>query len=156
VGSGGLSVTGSSKLDLTDNALIVRGGGAGTAAAVRALVVAGFHGGDWLGAGLTSGNGVGDGSRASALGYATLGQLGRSDFAGVTGLSPDDVAVRYTYYGDTNLDRLVNTDDILNILSAGKLDTGASATWFEGDMTFNDRADTDDILALLATGKLDQ
>jgi hypothetical protein len=153
VGAGGLSVAGSAKLDLTDNALVVRGG---SLDAVRSAIVSGFHGGDWLGSGLTSGTAAADAGRASALGYATFGALGRSSFEGVAGLLPSDVVVRHTYYGDTNLDRRVNTDDILNILSAGKLDAGASATWVEGDMNFDGLTNTDDILQILSGGKLDQ
>jgi hypothetical protein len=148
-----LSVSGSAKLDLADNAMVVRGGSLG---AVRSAIVNGYHGGDWLGAGVTSSTAAGDAGRASALGYATFGSIGRSDFEGITGLAGSDVVVRYTYYGDTNLDCLVNTDDILNILSAGKLDTGTSATWADGDMTFDGDADTDDILQILSAGRLDQ
>jgi hypothetical protein len=120
------------------------------------MITAGFHGGDWLGGGITSSTAAADTGRASALGFATFGALGRGNFEGITGLSPNDVVMRYTYYGDTNLDRLVNTDDILNILSAGKLDTGLSANWSEGDMNFDGRADTDDILQILSAGRLDQ
>jgi hypothetical protein len=93
---------------------------------------------------------------AAALGYASARQLGVNSFLGIGGLAADDVVVRQTYYGDTNLDRRVNTDDILNILAAGKLDAGAPATWLEGDMNFDDRANTDDILQILAAGRLDQ
>jgi hypothetical protein len=148
-----LDVSGSAKLDLTDNSLVVRGG---SQSAVKSAITAGFHGGDWLGAGITSTTAAADGSRASALGYSTFGALGRGDFEGVSGLQAADVLVRYTYYGDTNLDKLVNTDDILNILSAGKLDTGAAANWSEGDMNFDGHADTDDILQILSAGRLDQ
>ena len=66
-----------------------------------------------------------------------------------------DVVVRYTWFGDTNLDRNVNTDDVINILAAAKLDAGLSSDWFEGDFTFDGLTTTDDIIQLLATGRLD-
>jgi hypothetical protein len=118
------------------------------------LVTSGFNGGSWNGNGIRSSAAAAD--PTTALGYATAAQLGVSSFLGVDGLSGGDVVVRHTYYGDTNLDRLVNTDDILNILSAGKLDQDANATWSEGDFTFDGRANTDDILQILSTGRLDQ
>jgi hypothetical protein len=157
---GALNVAANSKLDLRNNALVLRAAGQGAAAtlaAITMLVSRGYNGGDWLGVGgITSSTAAADTGRATALGFATFASLGRGDFDGVSGLSPDDVVVGYTYYGDTNLDQRVNTDDILNILAAGKLDTVAPATWSEGDMNFDGRVNTDDILQILAAGRLDQ
>jgi hypothetical protein len=154
VHSGGVNITGTgSALDVADNTVVFLNG---SLPAVQNLITGGFHGGDWGGAGVTSSTAAADPSRITALGYATAGQLGVNSFQGVTGLTAGDVIVRYTWYGDTNLNGLVNTDDMLNILAAGKLDAGTPAVWFEGDFTFDGRADTNDILQLLATGKLDQ
>jgi hypothetical protein len=149
----GLTVTGpGSKLDLTDNAAVLRNTSLST---VQGLVTRGNDGGAWTGGGITSGVAAADPTGPLAVGYASAAQLAASSFQGVGGLSPGDALLRLTYDGDTNLNGLVNTDDILNILSAGKLDQGVPATWFEGDFTFDQRANTDDILAILSGGRLD-
>ena len=54
--------------------------------------------------------------------------------------------------GDTNLDRQVSSDDIANILAAGKFETGEEATWQEGDFTGDGLVTSDDIGAVLASG----
>jgi hypothetical protein len=149
----GLAISGpGSKLDLRDNGAVLRGTGL---AAVQALVTSAYNAGAWTGDGITSGVSATDPGRSTAVGYASGAQLAASTFAGVTPVGVGDVVVRYSYYGDTNLDRVVNTDDVLNILSAGKLDQDVPATWFEGDFTFDGRANTDDILQMLSTGQLD-
>jgi hypothetical protein len=149
----GLTVTGAgSKLDVNDNALVLRDTGL---AAVQSLVTSGNNGGNWSGGGITSGTAAADPSGATAVGYASGAQRGTGAFQGVTSIGGNDVVLRFTYDGDTNLDGILNTDDILNILSAGKLDQNQPATWFEGDMTFDGLANTDDILSILSTGRLD-
>jgi hypothetical protein len=152
--AGGLSVTGAgSKLDLNDNAAVLRGTSLWTA---QALVNAGFDGATWAGDGIISGVSAASPDGPTAVGYASGAQLGVTTFQGVADIAAGDVLLRHTYHGDTNLDGLVNTDDIINVLAAGKLDQDLPATWFEGDFTFDGRATTDDIIQLLAGGMLDE
>jgi hypothetical protein len=49
----------------------------------------------------------------------------------------------------------VNTDDVLNILAAGKLDQNVDASWQEGDFNYDNRANTDDVLQILSAGVMD-
>src|SRR4051812_50218237 len=69
--------------------------------------------------------------------------------------SATNATVAYAASGDTDLNHNVNTDDILNILSAGKLDQPIDANWQEGDFNYDNRANTDDILQILSEGVLD-
>jgi hypothetical protein len=69
--------------------------------------------------------------------------------------SATSATVAYAASGDTDLNHTVNTDDILNILSAGKLDQPVNANWQEGDFNYDNRANTDDILQILSEGVLD-
>src|SRR3712207_8445156 len=68
---------------------------------------------------------------------------------------PRSTLFPYTTLFRSDLNHEVNTDDILNILAAGKLDQDLDANWSEGDFDYNGRANTDDILDILASGVLD-
>ena len=54
--------------------------------------------------------------------------------------------------GDANRDREFNSEDILQVLIAGKYDTGLPATWEEGDWNGDGAFDQVDIVVALKTG----
>jgi hypothetical protein len=117
------SIDSSSVLNLEDNDLIIHGGS--LLASINALLSSGYAGGYWNGKGINS-------SAAAAQTLTTLGVLqptGSTTFDGES-VSTSDVIVKYTYYGDANLDGKVDGSDYSRI-DNGYLNhlTG----WFNGD-----------------------
>jgi hypothetical protein len=108
-----LSVAG--QLDLGGNDLIVHNGNLGT---LTGLITNGFANGNWNGVGLSSSAARGDTTHLTALGIVAnntgSGTLyGGSGQALFDGQSPllGDILIKYTYYGDANLDGQVNSAD---------------------------------------------
>ena len=107
------------KLDLNNNALIVH---SSLIAAVTTLVSSGFNNGAWNGAtGIVSTAAASDTTHLTALGViqnsvdgTTSGAVLHSTFEGQPA-SNSDVLVKYTYYGDTNLDGVVDGSDYSRI-----------------------------------------
>jgi glucose/arabinose dehydrogenase len=142
-GAGALLVSGSSSLDLTDNDMIIRGG---SATAVRNLAASGYAGGAWNGPGLRSSTAAADPNHATALGVVSNASLNKTSFDGVTGLTSNDILVKYTYAGDANLDGQVDIGDLGLLAGAWQL---SGKGWFDGDFTYNNTVDIGD-LGLLA------
>jgi fibronectin-binding autotransporter adhesin len=149
--------------DVTGNSLIldyaldpVAGNQAAQAAAqlglVRGFLSAGFAEGAWNGAGGLSSSRATDFANNNT-GSQYLTGLGYIDGAlqtgsGTTGtflgrpIDSSSVLVRYTYYGDTNLDGAVNTTDYTRI-DAG-FSMALAATWANGDFNYDGRIDFSD------------
>ncbi len=60
--------------------------------------------------------------------------------------------VKYTYFGDANLDLQFDTADFVLVLGAGKYETGQTATWEDGDWDGNGVFGTGDLVIALAGG----
>ena len=138
---GGLTVAPGAILDLTDNELLHVYGGPSPIETYRALLAQGYAGGTWAGGGITSSQaGVTPGH---ALGYA---ESVAADGPGEGGPYPA-ILVRYTRYGDANLDGVVNLNDF-NRLAAH---FGASgAHWDEGNFNFDGNVNLNDFNLLAA------
>jgi hypothetical protein len=137
------------KLDLTGNDLDVQHGGSAELASITTLIKQGFNasGGYWNGNGITSSLAATDPTYLTALGV-----LLNNDGSGHTifsssnpfdGTSPalNDVLVKYTYYGDTNLDGAVDGSDYTNI------DNGFHNNltgWVNGDFNYDGVVDGSD------------
>jgi GH43 family beta-xylosidase len=133
------------RLDLAGNALIVHGG---SLAAIRSQVAAGFNSGTWDGAGgIASSRAAADPTRLTAVAYASNAELNKTSFAGVTGLTSNDVLVKYTYYGDADLSGAVTLDDFTLFLRGYQ---GSATTWFEGDFDYDGLVSLDDFTLFLA------
>lgn len=150
IDDGGLTIDTTSKLDLTDNDLLVdypAGGGSTAPADVAAMVKRGFNGGSWLGAsGITSSAAAANPRTAlaavdNALRHATA-------FAGVGGLTGTQVLVKYTYTGDADLGGTVTLDDFTLFLG-GYQTPAAGKTWFAGDFDYSGQATLDDFTLFL-------
>ena len=148
-----LSVTPGAAIDLNDNDLIYNYSNGGTASTaklgqVQQLLAGGYAGGSWTGTGITSSVAAANASSThkTALGYAEASTTGQSTFDGVT-TDNDMILVRYTYYGDTNLDGIVNTADFNN-LAAHYNQTGAN--WVEGDFNYDGVVNAEDFALLAA------
>jgi hypothetical protein len=126
----GLNISSGATLNLNNNALILHGP---TLAQVNALLTSGYNAGHWNGSGI---------STAMASNITALGVMLNNNGSGGAIVSPfegqptsvNDVLVKYTYYGDTNLDGQVNSADYA-VVDNGYLNhlTG----WSNGDSNYD-------------------
>ncbi len=133
---GGLTLVTGSKIDLGNSDLIVKGG---DLKKITTAVTAGYNaaGALWQGAGITSTSAANDSTHLTTLGVLN-GSSGTFDKISV---SPGDVLVKYTYYGDATLDGQVDGSDYSRI-DNGFL-SGASG-WQNGDFNYDGSIDGSD------------
>jgi hypothetical protein len=124
-------------LDLTSNDLIVHGGNITNIANQLKMAFNAAGHGYWNGsAGITSSAAAADTTHLTTLGYGT----GGSTFDGLSTIATD-VLVKYTYYGDANLDGTVNGADYTQIdMGYGMHLTG----WQNGDFNYDGVVDGSD------------
>jgi hypothetical protein len=156
----GLSIAGTTgawtgKLDLTGNSLIVHGGDLPT---ITNQVAQGYANGTWQGSGgITSSTAAADSTHLTALGvikndngYGTpLYGSGGTIAATFGGAAPvdGDILVKYTYYGDANLDGVVDGSDysiIDNSYAMEQTGSGAITGWGNGDFNYDGVVDGSD------------
>jgi hypothetical protein len=127
-------------LDLNDNDLLIT---TGTYAAVKDAVAFARHSGAWDRRGLTSTAARNALPKNKTLGvvtgaeYLSTGQSLFDTFAVTSG----NVLVKFTYYGDTDLNGKVDFDDY------SRTDSGFNihkTGWFNGDFDYNGQVDFDD------------
>jgi len=133
-----LSIGAGAALDVNDDGFVYDYTGSSTIATVRSLLQSGFNVGSWNGAGLDSTAAHNDAAMSHALGYAEASSLGVSSFLG-QGVDTTAVLVRYTKYGDNNLDGTVDIGNDFGLLIDG-LATHASS-WMMGDYTYDGKVD---------------
>ena len=132
------------RMDLANNDLIVDYTGPSPSSAVSQLLIRGRSGGSWTGDGLTSSIAAAHPSHAT-----TLGAMEASDFTAATGantfsgqtIDNSAILVKYTWYGDTDFNGVVNFDDY------ARIDTGFNlgrSGWVNGDFDFNNIVNFDD------------
>ena len=127
------------RLDLGNNGMIVGStpeapeGGPDAETQIGQYIMFGHGGGSWTGNGITSTATDFAGSGHFGLGYGEAGSLGIMTFLGLP-VSPTDTLVRYTRYGDSNLDGVVSLADF-NALAANFGST--DAVWREGDFNYD-------------------
>jgi fibronectin-binding autotransporter adhesin len=138
------------KIDLTNNAMVVRAASGLTEANAIKLVASGENLSTeyWDGNGITSSKAANDNSGATAVGVIDNSQVGYTSFGGVTlDGSSADILFKYTYYGDADLNGRVNFDDYVQFLYGYN---GGPATWLNGDFDMNGVVNFDDYLQFLA------
>jgi fibronectin-binding autotransporter adhesin len=108
---------------------------------IRALLVSGYDGGAWDGAGINSASAHADSSHLRALGYGNAADLGFVSFGG-SPVGADAVLVKFTYYGDSSLDGNVDLGNDFTLFLAGYL-SGASS-WELGDYNYDGKVDAVD------------
>jgi hypothetical protein len=151
-----LNLTGSGKLDLANSSLVFNYTGTtsplGTLAGSGILgkLKSGFNGGAWNGTGISSSTAAGDINSATALGYAEATDLGMTSFQGQT-IANKAVIVKYTYYGDANLDGVVDASDFQRLLD-GLVNN--SSNWSQGDFTYDGKVDLGNDFDLFLTSYL--
>ena len=138
------------EFDIGDDALVVDYAGGSPIGAIGAYVKNGYNGGSWDGKFIDSAVAAADPTKATAVGFGET-----SDLLGLSGAQtgqfmgrPVDataVLVRFTLYGDANLDGAVDFNDMArlaqNYNSSGKL-------WAHGDFTFDGVVDFNDMARL--------
>jgi len=124
-----LTVSGGGKLDLVNNALQIHyGANPSPVADIAADLASGYDGGKWDGPGIITSAA----DSAHGLGFSDNG-------AG-------QITVKFTRYGDANLDGAVNFNDLL--LLAQHYGTMTGATWDQGDFNYDGAVGFDDLLLL--------
>ena len=136
---GSVSLGAGAKLDLTNNALVVdyASGGPTPYADIRNKVASGYAGGAWNGDGIMTSNGN---ASNFALGIAESTQASLT-FSGTPAdalflgdvVDQSAILVRFTRYGDANIDGQVNLADF-NRLAAN---FGTGTRWDQGDFDYN-------------------
>jgi hypothetical protein len=140
---GALAINGTGALDLTNNALILDyDGGSPLLTTVLPLVTSGYAGGAWTGAGITSSTAASTANRA--VGYGEASAVFSSFPATFAGQSVDNTTVllRYTRYGDANLDGQVNLQDFNRL--ASNFGTSGTALWTQGNFNFDNQVNLQD------------
>jgi hypothetical protein len=137
--AGSLSLSGTSKIDLSDNAMIVDYTGASPLGTIGVWVNAGCANGSWTGNRLTSSSAAAQAgaSHKTALGFAEASAIGLgagSIFFGQTLADSTAVLVRYTYAGDGNVDGTVDLTDFTFLASNFN---GTGKTWLQGDYNYD-------------------
>ncbi len=140
-----LSISGTGRLDIFNNQMIVNYSGASPMNAVEAMITSARNGGSWTGSGLISSNARNDDPKNTGI-----GAIESTDYFSVYGAGApfageniDDTAIllKYTYYGDTDFNGIVNFDDYSRT-DAGF--NGNKSGWFNGDFDLNDTVNFDD------------
>ena len=138
-----------SKLDLTNNKMIVASGFVGTPGSegfyngLTGEIQSGYNGGTWDGHGIITSMPEAQSGLAS-LGIATADQTGYAGgtFGGVSVVA-NDLLIMYTYGGDANLDGKINIDDYGRI-DGNVASSGSVFGWFNGDFNYDGKINIDD------------
>jgi subtilase family serine protease len=136
-----VTLAGTGKLDLGGNDMIVHNG---SATALAGLLKAGYAAGTWTGAGgIDSAAAAANTAKLTALGYTLNDVNGTALYTTFDGqpVTTTDVLVKYTDYGDANLDGVVNAADYTRV------DVGfvlGLTGWVNGDFNYDGTVDGSD------------
>jgi len=125
------SLSNGGKVDVKNNKLIIAyGNGANPSSTVQSQLTSGYNGGAW------NGNGIN-----SSLATSKIGVGWKDDSVNKA------VTVKYTYYGDANLDGSVNTSDF-TAMSQHFGAASATANWANGDFNYDGKVNALDFNAI--------
>jgi hypothetical protein len=128
--AGGQTPTG--RLDLTDNAMIVDYTVASPLQDIRAQIRSGYNNGSWNGQGIVTSAGN---ASNFGLGYGEASAIGSpASFLGEN-IDNTTALVRFTRFGDANLDGQVNLQDFNRL--AGAFGTTGTGLWTQGDFNYD-------------------
>jgi hypothetical protein len=136
---GALNLSGTGKLDLSNNKLVT----ATDVATITARIASGRNGGAWNGNGIITSQSAATTSNLTSIGVASASDVGITATAIWSGqtVSAGSTLVMYTYGGDANLDGKLNVDDY------GRIDTNiglGTSGWFNGDFNYDGKVNVDD------------
>jgi T5SS/PEP-CTERM-associated repeat protein len=128
------------KLDLNDNDLVIDYSGASPLNTVANQIKSGRAGGAWNGNGITSSAAAVN--PRTALGYGEASALGLSSFSGQS-VDSTAVLVKYTFYGDADLDGDADGVDIGTWATnfTGELGGTGTKVWTQGDWDYDGDVD---------------
>jgi hypothetical protein len=135
---GALLITGAGVLDLTNNHIIINYGSSDPISTIVGYIKSGYNGGAWNGPGI-------DSSAAAGNTRYGVGFADSADQGNPVRLPTGTLEVKYTLYGDVNLDGVVNGTDF-GILAAN-FGTQVSA-WDQGDFNYDGVVNGSDFGAL--------
>ncbi|HQY88349.1 MAG TPA: matrixin family metalloprotease, partial [Tepidisphaeraceae bacterium] len=135
----GLTLNG--RINLADNAFIRRDWGAAAQTYYTQRLTAGYNGGAWNGAQASFYSSVADDDSNHGLGISNALEAGLNNVSGVA-LATTDLVIRYTLYGDTNLNQTVNFTDLLRMSQNYNLAGG----WSKGDFNYDGTVNFEDLL----------
>jgi hypothetical protein len=122
-----LTINGSGAFDVTNGHFFLNYSGVDPVSAIRGYLTSGYNGGNWNGPGIES-------STAAANTRYAVGYADSADAGNPAHLSSNQIEVKYTLYGDTNLDGTVNSIDFGNLAANfGK----SGKAWDQGDFDYN-------------------
>ena len=142
--TGTLSIAPTGQLNLQDNDLIVR---SATLAAITAYIQTGLYngpGGYWDGPGINSSVAAADATTVTAIGVLDNALLGATAFPYLADYSPapgshatvgTEILVKFTYFGDADLNGVVDDGVDYNQFLAGL--TGGGVGWLFGDFDYS-------------------
>ncbi|MBC8109055.1 MAG: PEP-CTERM sorting domain-containing protein [Anaerolineae bacterium] len=140
--AGALSLTGSGVLDLNDNDALLH---STSLVSVQNAIRTARNGGAWNLPGITSTAAKNSLPKNKGLGAITGAEFHTAQGAGATfnsrAVANSDVLIKFTFYGDTDLNGIVDFDDY------SRTDNGFNNTrtgWFNGDFDYNGVIDFDD------------
>jgi hypothetical protein len=147
-------------LDLADNALILCHADDDHGEAALAQVTAFLHtginlpNGYWDGPGINSSTAANDASALTSVGVIN-NDLGDgtpfyTEFAGQT-VDQNCILVKYTYYGDNNLDGKVDLENDFSLFVDGYNSAGAKAGWLWGDYNYDGNIDLDNDFSMFVS-----
>lgn len=149
---GDLSMPGSSRLDIADNALVIDYAGTTVAGSVRGWLQTGRGSGYWngMGAGIISSTAAADAQQRVGIGWAEASQLlglSGSQTATYMGQAVDatSIVLKQAWYGDTNLSGTVDADDY------ARIDRGIAmglSGWVNGDFDYSGTITSADYLLM--------
>lgn len=139
----GLNVGTLGTFDLTNNTLFT-----GTdSATLRAVLSSGHAGGAWTGRGVTSSTAAA--TTVTGIGYAQVSEVFNASQIMIDGLFVAGTSnmLRYTLYGDANLDYTVDIGDFANLAASFNL---TNSTWSRGDFNYDAVTNITDFALLAA------
>jgi hypothetical protein len=125
-----MSIGNAATLDIGNNVLINQYTGVSPEASINSLIDAGYNNGQWNGTGIISSAVASDTSHTTNIGTFDTGS---------------EVKIARTWNGDTNLDGVINADD-LSLIMLGQSKSGT--LWQDGDFSYHNQVNADDWMKL--------
>jgi len=93
------------------------------------------------GTGITSSAFANDPNYSTVLGIAANVELGYTSFSGQT-VDENDLLIKYTYYGDAELNGSVDSATDFDLYITGLTSGGSLGGWLHGDFDYNGNVDS--------------